>query len=1004
MENLNDVEFGSDKSNEEAPILVAQRYLNIYRQVHIFNKTKRDQFDDELLALPPTITDFFKRMPGGRLLVEHIEEVKTERGISFIKSNKEDFAEGSGTGASPTPVQVAGGAPVVAGSLAIDASFADALAQSMAAAFKQNPMQATVSGGSVAGGTIDFGNTFDVIAEEIKTSRTSLLDVLKETRNITDSVIASQVSISRILEGILSARNRDDIGKADLNNRIIASQASITKLLEGMYTSNAQKNSEISDFLNIENKLQSFKNEIRAEMESSLNKMQTMLLEYVKNIASINQTSASMANSQQMQNVRFEEKKDNQYTPRAEAVSSDYTLQQNQNSSYSGEQTDAFVSQGEIVRKKKKKKKNRLDNINGFGDNRETAVNANPNYNQQQIRTNENTFNRTSFEQQKDASNHNEAIERQNTNVSSFANKEFNENRQAGNQASQQTVKTQTAGTQRNVKSEVLASVSPVAAIQAVGGIIKNHIHKYENNFNNVKPDAPINNANIVDDNYLHTDDESFADDMDFVLPEYSKPEAEQNIINNERFEDISHDDLSYDLPKQGASLRGDEVQSDFNEFTDDLSNISDDLNYGLPPQGSAIEQTNDVAVDFDTNNFDDDGLAFGLPSQNNNADEDISFTDFGENMETNPIYNEEQNIALSDDSFNNFATTSQDEYTVSNNEEIINFEENTPLADNSFTYDNETQNNTFAEFEQNDFSALNTQQFDTPQSNDFDMNSNTFTDDGLDDFLNGNMTDNLDNFSGFENVEAQSVQTDIEENNNFETNFVQENEQTFDTFNTEPQNESTTTSFDNGFAPTTEDTGLDNLDSFLSSNDGENELNSNANFDNEIIACSDNYNEVLSNEDSTSAGLEDFLAPEPTIVATTSENSTPQTQSRYKAELDKIREALTADNIDISSLDTPIALDEYSDDENVQLDDLSPNSYENSQTSVNSSFNNPSNEASDEEEYEWVDENGNPIEGGDDEEWEWVDENGNPINGDDDGEYEYEYVEEDEDTSSNNT
>ena len=1002
MENLNDVEFGSDKGNEEAPILVAQRYLNIYRQVHIFNKTKRDQFDDELLALPPTITDFFKRMPGGRLLVEHIEEVKTERGISFIKSNKEDFAEGSGTGASPAPVQAAGGTPMVAGSLAIDASFADALAQSMAAAFKQNPMQATVSGGSVAGGTIDFGNTFDVIAEEIKTSRTSLLDVLKETRNITDSVIASQVSISRILEGILSARNRDDIGKADLNNRIIASQASITKLLEGMYTSNAQKNSEISDFLNIENKLQSFKNEIRAEMESSLNKMQTMLLEYVKNIASTNQTFASMANSQQMQNVRFEEKKDNQYIPRAETVSSDYTLQQHQNSSYLGEQADAFVSQDEIVRKKKKK--NRLDNTNGFGDNREGVVNTNPNYNQPQARTNENTFNRTNFEQQRGNSVHNETLVRQNTSANSFANKEFNENKQADNQASQQTVKTQTAGTQRNAKSEVLASISPVAAMQAVGGIIKNHIHKYENNFNNVKPDAPINNANFVDDNYLHTDDESFEDDMDFVLPEYSKPEAEENIINNERFEDISHDDLSYDLPKQGASLRGDEVQSDFNEFTDDLSDISDDLNYGLPPQGSAIEQTNDLAVDFDTNNFDDDGLAFGLPSQNNNADEDISFTDFGENIETNSIYNEEQSIAPSDDSFNNFATTSQDEYTVSDNEEIINFEEDTPLADNNFTYDNETQNNTFAEFEQNDFSALNTQQFDTPQSNDFGMNSNTFTNDGLDDFLNGNMADNLDNFSDFENIEAPSVQTDIEEYNNFETNFAQENEQTFDTFNTDPQNESTNTSFDNGFAATTEDTGLDNLDSFLSSNYGENELNSNANFDNEIIAGSDNYNEVLSNEDSASAELEDFLTPEPTIVATTSENNTPQTQSRYKAELDKIREALTADNIDISSLDTPIALDEYSDDENVQLDDLSPNSYENSQTSVNSSFNNPSNEAFDEEEYEWVDENGNPIVGGDDEEWEWVDENGNPINGDDDGEYEYEYVEEDEDTSSNNT
>ena len=33
MENLNDVEFGSDDSGKEAPILVAQRYLNIFRQV-----------------------------------------------------------------------------------------------------------------------------------------------------------------------------------------------------------------------------------------------------------------------------------------------------------------------------------------------------------------------------------------------------------------------------------------------------------------------------------------------------------------------------------------------------------------------------------------------------------------------------------------------------------------------------------------------------------------------------------------------------------------------------------------------------------------------------------------------------------------------------------------------------------------------------------------------------------------------------------------------------------
>ena len=46
MENLSDAEFGSNKDGEEAPILVAQRYLNIFRQVHIFNKEKRDKFDE----------------------------------------------------------------------------------------------------------------------------------------------------------------------------------------------------------------------------------------------------------------------------------------------------------------------------------------------------------------------------------------------------------------------------------------------------------------------------------------------------------------------------------------------------------------------------------------------------------------------------------------------------------------------------------------------------------------------------------------------------------------------------------------------------------------------------------------------------------------------------------------------------------------------------------------------------------------------------------------------
>lgn len=269
MENLNDVEFGSNQSTEEAPILIAQRYLNIFRQIHIFNKDMRTKFDDELLALAPNVTEFFKKLPGGRLLVEHMEEVKTERGISFEKSNREDFSNGLNDNTAPVAY---GGAPVPAqitgGSLVVDESFAETLAKSMASAFKDIPSSPVSSGGAVVSG--DFGQAFELIAEEIRTSRASLLDVLKETRNITDSVIASQVSISRILEGILSSRQHEENDATNLNNRIIASQASITKLLEGLYTASTQKNAEISDYLNVDNKLQDFRDNISQKINQTL--------------------------------------------------------------------------------------------------------------------------------------------------------------------------------------------------------------------------------------------------------------------------------------------------------------------------------------------------------------------------------------------------------------------------------------------------------------------------------------------------------------------------------------------------------------------------------------------------------------------------------------------------------------------------------------------------------------------------------------------------------------
>ena len=327
MENLNDVEFGSEKSTEEAPILVAQRYLNIYRQVHIFNKAKRDQFDDELLALSPTITDFFKRMPGGRLLVEHIEEVKTERGIAFVKSSKEDFAEGSGTSSTPSVVPAVGGIvpSVVGGSVTVDASFAEALAKSMATAFNQTPMQANISGGSSLGSSTDLGKAFNVIAEEIKSSRASILDILKETKMLTDSVIASQVSISRNLEGILSSR------------------------AEG----------NVSTPLNIDRKLQDFKSEIRKEIEEAI-------ANTLKNLSA----QRIIATGNESDPVNFK-------TPVIETANDtdSFDTTEDDTSDYN---TTSIVEDNPFKKKKKKKKKNKpsLQNENSTNNTVLASVSA----------------------------------------------------------------------------------------------------------------------------------------------------------------------------------------------------------------------------------------------------------------------------------------------------------------------------------------------------------------------------------------------------------------------------------------------------------------------------------------------------------------------------------------------------------------------------------------------------------------------------------------------------
>ena len=75
-------EYKGTKEDEEDILLTAQRYLNIYHQIHIFKEFRQKQFRQQLLEIPPEVRRVIALLPGGRVLLEHIAEIMQEEGQS----------------------------------------------------------------------------------------------------------------------------------------------------------------------------------------------------------------------------------------------------------------------------------------------------------------------------------------------------------------------------------------------------------------------------------------------------------------------------------------------------------------------------------------------------------------------------------------------------------------------------------------------------------------------------------------------------------------------------------------------------------------------------------------------------------------------------------------------------------------------------------------------------------------------------------------------------------
>ena len=74
------------RNGEEDPVVVAQRFLNIYRQMHIFSPERKEAFNKMLLELSPDVLGLFSSLPGGAMLQDYVDDLTKQNGINIEKT------------------------------------------------------------------------------------------------------------------------------------------------------------------------------------------------------------------------------------------------------------------------------------------------------------------------------------------------------------------------------------------------------------------------------------------------------------------------------------------------------------------------------------------------------------------------------------------------------------------------------------------------------------------------------------------------------------------------------------------------------------------------------------------------------------------------------------------------------------------------------------------------------------------------------------------------------
>lgn len=198
-DNTSDLRRKAMRNGEEDPFTVAQRYLNIYRQIHIFSPERKASFDKMVLELSPEIRGIFSLLPGGAMLQDYVDELAEKNGLSVSRTPNLSYEEYTpateipvqAAPVNPTPVQAAPvqAAPVVQtiipqmgpAKISFDKDFANEFARIIGDVMqKQSVMQK---------------NNLEALVQNLSKTQMFIAKNIKESRDIQKSEIATLCKI-----------------------------------------------------------------------------------------------------------------------------------------------------------------------------------------------------------------------------------------------------------------------------------------------------------------------------------------------------------------------------------------------------------------------------------------------------------------------------------------------------------------------------------------------------------------------------------------------------------------------------------------------------------------------------------------------------------------------------------------------------------------------------------------------------------------------------------------